>query len=87
MESKVSGKFHAIQRHISVGNYVITRSYKDDENHGLYVEANQSNYKVFIAKEGKPVFRMYFDKNGKIIERKDPQNLFTDLQPSTFMQD
>ena len=72
LESVDTGKSYAIQRHISVDSYIIVRSYRNDENHGLYVEANGTNFKVYVAKNGKPIFRMYFDASGKIIERKDP---------------
>ena len=61
-------------------------SYKQVKLNGLFVQVSKERFMVTIDKEKEELFGIIFNASGQELKRKDPENRFTDIQPSTFLK-
>ena len=64
-----------------------TRTYKDDQMHGLAIGVSSDYIYVFVYREGKHIFKLVFTPSGQEFDRYGSEkNCFTDLKVSTFLK-
>ena len=59
---------------------------KNNQVNGLCLMLFEEFILATIDREGKEIFRMKFLDTGKIIRHYDPENLFPEITPSTFLK-
>ena len=75
------GVFRCITKHC-VG--FSTRADEKTTN-GLCIEVYKDYFKVGVVANNEERFFLAFDSSGNVLERKDRDNEFTDVKPSTFL--
>ena len=90
------GELNGPRRFISSYGDIETRTYKDDELHGLSISVWSGDIyqtemlyiiDVNIYREGKWIFELYFTTSGRVIYRGGPEeNSFADVTPEVFLK-